>query len=93
MKYILHYPVESFGYCETEFEGTIEEARVAYQEISRAFQANLEGLPRLEWNKLLDKYVNTATMEQYEYDSLSEDQKSMIQELKKCFKRIKEINK
>lgn len=46
-------------------------------------------MERKEWNLLLDKYLLTNTMLSEEYEKLNEIQKSIIQELKKAFKRIK----
>ena len=43
---------------------------------------------RLEWNKLLDKYLMTQTMLSEEYEQLNQIQVAIIQELKKAFKRL-----
>lgn len=46
-------------------------------------------MDRKSFNNLLDKYLLTNTMLSEEYEKLNEIQKSIIQELKKAFKRIK----
>lgn len=45
-------------------------------------------MEHLDWNRLLDKYILTHTMFPEEYEALSEQQKYVIQELKKSRKRI-----
>lgn len=45
-------------------------------------------MERLEWNKLLDRYLVENTMSSEEYESLDENQQMVIQELKKSFKRL-----
>jgi len=51
------------------------------------------GLASKEWNKLLDKYITTTSMFSSEYEELGKEkifsQEDLIQELKKCFKRLK----
>ena len=41
-----------------------------------------------EWNRILDKYLTINKLLSSEYESLNEVQKTIIQELKKAFKRI-----
>ena len=45
-------------------------------------------MERLEWNKLLDKYLTTQKMLSEEYEALNEIQTAIIQELKKAFARL-----
>lgn len=45
-------------------------------------------MDRKEWNKLLDKYLTTQKMLSEEYEALNEIQVTIIQELKKSFKRL-----
>ena len=45
-------------------------------------------MDRKDWNKLLDKYLITGTMLSEEYEALNEIQKTIINEIKKAFKRI-----
>lgn len=47
-------------------------------------------MDRKEWNRLLDKYLATQEMLSEEYEQLNEIQITIIQELKKAFKRIKQ---
>ena len=45
-------------------------------------------MERKQWNELLDKYVLTGHLLSEEYEQLNEIQVAIIQELKKCYKRI-----
>lgn len=45
-------------------------------------------LKRYSWNDILDKYLVAEELSSDEYESLDKFQKSVIQELKKSFKRI-----
>lgn len=41
-----------------------------------------------EWNRCLDKYINTGHLLSEEYEQMDEIQKVIIQELKKSYKRL-----
>jgi len=45
-------------------------------------------MERLQWNSLLDKYLTTGNMLSEEYEQLNEIQITIIQELKKSYKRL-----
>lgn len=45
-------------------------------------------MERLEWNTVLDHYLETGTMSAEDYENCDDLQKNVIQELKKAFKRI-----
>lgn len=47
---------------------------------------------RLDWNKILDKYLTEGTMSSYEYQNLADEYKFVIQEIKKAFKRLNKQN-
>lgn len=87
--YKIHTKIGDFEFIESEFE-TLEQAQEAHYNITEAFKPK-DGLTHLAWNALLEKYTNTAQMEQHEYDSLNEKQKFVIQELKKLYKRQKAL--
>ena len=46
------------------------------------------GLSHLYWNSVLDRYMETQTLTSKDYEDMSRDQKMVIQELKKHFKRL-----
>jgi hypothetical protein len=48
-----------------------------------------EGLPHLEWNRVLDNYLVNSWVSSEDYEALGRDQRMVIQELKKAFKRLK----
>jgi len=45
-------------------------------------------MERLQWNSLLDKYLTTGNMLSEEYEQLNKIQITIIQELKKSYKRL-----
>jgi len=89
MKSKLRIPTaEQFAFIEVDFEGTPQETVSAYREITDMVQSKY-GMERLEFNKVLDKYLETNTMTSEQYEEMSNRQKDVIQELKKAFKRLK----
>ena len=52
-----------------------------------------QGLSHLYWNKVLDSYMENQTLSSEDYEGMSRDQKLVIQELKKHFKRVKVIHR
>lgn len=50
-------------------------------------------MKRDEWNKVLDRYILTATLTVDDYENLNEIQQTIIQEIKKSYKRINYANK
>ncbi len=49
-------------------------------------------MEHLEWNKFLDDYMTYGTMNPNDYYELSPEQKFVINEIKKSFKRFKAKN-
>jgi len=45
-------------------------------------------MERKDWNRLLDKYLETGKMLSEEYEQVNDIQRAIIQELKKSFKRL-----
>lgn len=88
MKTTIRIPTEQYAFVEIEVEAeNPEEVKQKYDEIKSAFN-EVPDLPQKEWNRVLDRYLNEATMESEEYYSLSPRQQYLIQELKKSFKRV-----
>lgn len=100
MKITHHIPQEQFGYTEIEYEIGSEKEIVldaiqSYHALKGAKQAQdseyastVEGLPHLEWNKVLDGYLTVGTMPSEVYEKMSKVQQGVIQEIKKHFKRV-----
>jgi hypothetical protein len=101
MKAKLHFPTESFGFTEVEVEvKDIEEALDLY---NTHRSPNLPpdeslggsvGLEPKEWRSVLDEYLTTGRVLDGVniYERMSPSQKSVVQEIKKAFKRIKNEN-
>ena len=45
-------------------------------------------MERLEWNKILDRYLVEGTMSSYDYERMPDEYKFVIQEIKKAMARI-----
>ena len=86
MKYTLRIPTVQYGYIETVFEGTAEEA---FEEHNRLI--NLQnggfGLEVSEFNKALDRYLVEGSGDVNQYTSMSKEQQMVFQEIKKSLKR------
>ena len=87
MKYTLRIPTVQFGYIETIFEGTAEDA---FEEHNRLI--NLQnggfGIPRTEFNEALDQYLTDGSGNTETYLKMSKEQQSVIQEIKKSLARL-----
>ena len=87
MKFTLHYPVESFGFAETEIEGSYADAYFAYKLLSEAFRPSA-GLPRVEWNKIVDKLLLGDSMEAEQFERFDDYQKKCYHEIEKSMARL-----
>jgi hypothetical protein len=83
-----HVPVEQYGFIEVE-GSDIADIVKKYKEVQYAFGAIAsDDLRERDFNKILDKYLMTNTMEADVYEGLTVKQKECIQTLKRAFKRI-----
>lgn len=83
MKVKYHFPTERFGFVETEEQvGSLKEAVKKYHEAK-------EGLEEAEFRLVLDSYMVNRTMESYQYENMNWLQQTIIQTLKRAFKRLK----
>lgn len=78
---------DQYAYIEVEFEGTAEDTIQAYNEFTNLVKPQ-EGLPSKDFNKILDAYLNGTGIPADVYMSMGDDQKMVIQEIKKSLKRI-----
>lgn len=82
---------EQYAYIEVSVEGTPDEIVEEYKQLTKLIKGGNEGLERKEWNKVLDTYLWDCTMVAEEYERMSDNQRSVIQEIKKskarCDKR------
>ncbi len=91
MKALAHIPTEQYGFIEQELEGsTNEEIKMAYNAIKRAWEAQ-EGLTTKDFNAFLDNMLLKEDFNHVEtYEAMNDQQRAVVQEIKKCLKRIKE---
>lgn len=88
MKLKAHVPVEEYGFVEVEVdESEARSIRDVYRDIKNEFRVK-DGLPRLEWNKVLDSYLKEQGMTTDQMESLGEAQSWMIHELDKAKGRL-----
>ena len=91
MKYELRVPTEMYAYITCFFEGEADEAVAEYRRLTNLVKGG-QGLPDKEFNAVLDKFCwedkgeNGMEPESYEY--MSNEQKMIIQAMKKSRKRI-----
>lgn len=89
MKVILHIPTEQYGFVAVEVDDVSPDtAAETYRDYAEAFKIKV-GLNQKEWNTVLDSYINGNPMNPDTYYAMSPEQQKIIQELKKCFKRLK----
>lgn len=88
-KYIAHVPTEQYGFISVELEGTAEEAVQAYNDLKREYDGGA-GLPSREFCSFMDCYLNTGKPPEngiIQWEIMSNEQKFVINEIKKCFNR------
>lgn len=90
MKAKIRIPKDQFAFIEVETEGTKEEIEAVYDSFGGAdYERIQKSLKNLDFNKTVDKYLLTNTLEADEYAELDIYQKLNIQVIKRAFKRIK----
>jgi hypothetical protein len=87
MIYTLRIPTVQFGYIETQFEGTAEEAFEEHNRLINLHNGGF-GLSRDEFNDCLDEYLSENTGSTEMYLKMSKEQQTIIQEIKKALKRL-----
>ena len=94
MKITYHIPTEQFGFVEVEQDvhsAEVNDTLGAYYKAKVKVMGGV-GLEPSEWCKVMDKYMEGGSMESNEYERMSMEQQRVIQEIKKCFKRINRHN-
>lgn len=98
MKAHLRIPTEQYAYIEVTVEhkeDSIDRVIDSYFEVKDAYtrkakeREDNKSLSSKDWNTALDSYINGNPMAPDTYYAMSPDQQKIIQELKKCFKRLK----
>jgi hypothetical protein len=79
---------EQYAYINVQFEGTAEEAFDEYQRLTKLVKGGA-GLERKEFIRILDEYLTTKqlTGDPGMLEQMSEDQRLVINEIKKSFAR------
>lgn len=57
--------------------------------VREIFAPSYQGLKEKDFNNALDTYLMTCVMDSEVYEQMNEEQKRIIQAIKKAFKRIK----
>jgi hypothetical protein len=86
--YTLRIPTVQYGYIETIFEGTAEEAFEEHNRLLNLHNGGF-GISTDEFNKALDRYLVDGTGDVNQYSQMSKEQQTVFQEIKKSMKRIK----
>lgn len=82
----IHIPTAQYGFIEAEVE-TAYEAHQLHHEITEQFKAGA-GLSDRDFNKVLDRYLTDGTGETQDYLDMNNEQKWLIQHIKRAYKRI-----
>lgn len=90
MKYILRIPMQDqYSYteiiCDTKEE--YEEAKIDYSAY-KSLNNNGEGLSEKEWKDTLDRYLQENKMSSEVWDKMNNEEKTIINEIKKSFSRV-----
>lgn len=88
MKYTLRIPTVQYGYIETEFEGTAEDALREHDRLIALHNGGF-GIPVDDFNYALDKYLVEGTGDVNQYEEMSKEQQTVFQHIKCAMKRIK----
>lgn len=88
MKSIIRVPLDQYAYTEVEFEGTEKQIIEKYRELTNLYKNEGIGIPTKDFNFALDTYLGTNNISEETYNSMSLPQQSVIQEIKKAFKRM-----
>lgn len=78
---------DQYEFIELDVEGTQDEIWAEYKALKRK-TITQAGLETKEWNACLDRYLSNGDMDSDSYERMNDEQKRIIQEIKKCYKRI-----
>ena len=88
MKTEIRIPTTQYGYITLEFEGTAEEAIAEHNRVLSLY-AGGAGLPDKEYNAFIDRQLMGEPNEMEVYASMSLEQQSHVQIIKRALNRIK----
>jgi len=87
MKATIRVPTVQYGFIEYFADAEPEEIAEMSKHLN-SLQEEKVGLSAKDFNKFLDRYLTDATGELETFNEMSEEQKGVIQEIKKAYKRL-----
>ena len=86
----IRIPTVQYGYFETEFEGTPEEAIEEHNRLIIKYNNSKkeEGLDSKTWNTTLDRYLGENQIDPNVWEKMNSEEKIIINEIKKSFARV-----
>lgn len=92
-KITIRIPTVQYGYFETEFEGTPDEAIDEHNRLVTKYSNSLtnEGLESKEWNTAIDRYLGENRVDPNVWERMNKEERIIFNEIKKSFARIKQI--
>lgn len=95
MKFTIRIPTSQYAYIEAEVEtkDTVEaitDAIVLHNTIQKEYSASLTNkeLTTKEWNSVIDRYLTENRIASDDYEKLSNDERIVLNEIKKSLVRI-----
>lgn len=91
-KYTGQISTGQYEFLNFEIEGTAQDAVEAYKELQTAWKGG-EGVSSKDFNAFLDTYISTGKPGELEvWENMTDQQKIIVNEVKKSFARIKSKN-
>jgi hypothetical protein len=87
MKAKIRVATDMYEFIELEVEGSEEQLWDTYKSLKRKTIPQ-KGLEAKEWNAALDRYLTNGDCDANVYGAMSDEQKRVIQEIKRSTKRI-----
>jgi len=84
----IRIPTDAYAFIEVEHDGTPEEITSIYNEFKK-YLLPQQGITQKEFNNAIDIYLTDGTMVSEIYAQMSQEQKQVIQEIKKSIKRLR----
>lgn len=78
---------EQYCYINFQYYGTPSDTIAYYRYVQKLYQGG-DGVDERTFNQALDRYLTEGKMDSFIYESMSIDQQSCIQMIKRAFKRI-----
>lgn len=86
-KATIRIPCEQYAFIELNVEETPEDIIEIYKQFISLYKGGL-GIADKEFNEALDRYLAHNTMDANVYASMNKEQQTIVQSIKRAFKRI-----